>query len=775
MPPALLLTQCLQNDFVKPIARYEPIPNRLHVGHAESLRLMGENPAEGPVSRVMRWAAGQPDAALRLIHIRDWHDPREKVVQDHLALFGDHCIQNTPGAAFAFPEVPTPGKRVALVDSLTLNDFQGTNLEETLAEYAGQPCRVGIMGVWTEAKVSFLAYELVTRYPSFQVAVCSALTASSSRAHHFEALDQLRRILGVQVLDSVGAFVDFLGGVDAELPLPGLREEFPAVTLEGLRLGPTDLTLVRYLFRDCRAVTLRELTGGFSGNVVAGTTSVDLHGREQVPHVVKIGPQEGMGKERTSFERIQGVLGNSAPQITDFADLGDRGAIKYRYASMGGTFSTTLQKAFQRGLPLDQVREVLDTVFGEQLGRFTRAAVVESCDLLEHYGFSDRWAPGVRRRVEAILGGPAEGDRLQVSHDIWTPDVVLFYERTLHDLPRRPADQIPMSWQHGDLNGANIILDGHRNVWLIDFFHAHRAHVLMDLVKLENDLLYIWTPVNDEADLRAAVALTDALLEVRDLAAPLPDAPEGWPDPFRRTWGVIQHLRGFYPDLVGAGRDPWQLLVAQLRYAVHTLGFDECTPPQLRWALYASGQLSARVAASLARSVRLRIDWLDLGSTAPGRLGLTILPGRQDWGRRLSEDLQAIREEGVSAALCLVPADELRAYGAGDLLRAYADLGLELHHLPIADQRACDLGSLMAAVRWMDGRLRRGQRVLVHCVGGLGRSGMAAAALLVARGAMPEDAIAEVRRARSPRAVETEVQERLVAAVPVGALRGSGG
>ncbi len=52
MPRSLLLTQCLQNDFVKPVDRFDPLPNQLHVGYAESQRLMGENPAEGPVVRI---------------------------------------------------------------------------------------------------------------------------------------------------------------------------------------------------------------------------------------------------------------------------------------------------------------------------------------------------------------------------------------------------------------------------------------------------------------------------------------------------------------------------------------------------------------------------------------------------------------------------------------------------------------------------------------------------------------------------------------------------
>jgi hypothetical protein len=57
--------------------------------------------------------------------------------------------------------------------------------------------------------------------------------------------------------------------------------------------------------------------------------------------VVKVGPHEAVGRERTRFERIESVLGNAAPSITAFADFGARGAIKYRYASMAGGASTS--------------------------------------------------------------------------------------------------------------------------------------------------------------------------------------------------------------------------------------------------------------------------------------------------------------------------------------------------------------------------------------------------------------------------------------------------
>jgi hypothetical protein len=34
--PAILISDCLQNDFVQPLGRYEPLPNLLHIGHDEA-------------------------------------------------------------------------------------------------------------------------------------------------------------------------------------------------------------------------------------------------------------------------------------------------------------------------------------------------------------------------------------------------------------------------------------------------------------------------------------------------------------------------------------------------------------------------------------------------------------------------------------------------------------------------------------------------------------------------------------------------------------------
>jgi len=354
MSQAILFTQCLQRDFVKLISRNDPLPNLLHVGYDEARRLMGEGFSESPVVRIMKWAYNQSQDDLIIIHIRDWHAADDVQQKKHLQQFGEHCIAETKGAAFVFPHSEKDHDRVHIINALTLNDFLDTPLNNLLKSFQGQTVQVGIMGVWTEAKVTFLAYELGSRYPQFQIAVCSALTASSSRAQHFIALDQMQKILGVKVIASVGDFIQFLGGKAHALSLDNYNTKNPILQIEEDSYTPADKHLLKYLFRDCKRLEVKKLTGGFSGNIVLGTRSIDIMGHEQAPHVVKIGPRDLIGKERINFERIEDVLGNSAPRITEFADLGERGALKYRYASMGGWFLNNFSIPLLSRLPSEK-------------------------------------------------------------------------------------------------------------------------------------------------------------------------------------------------------------------------------------------------------------------------------------------------------------------------------------------------------------------------------------------------------------------------------------
>ncbi|MCC5815852.1 MAG: isochorismatase family protein, partial [Leptospira sp.] len=679
---SLLFTQCLQNDFVEPIQKFDPIPNLLHVGYNESLRLMGENPSEGALIAFMEWAMCRKPQDLQIIHIRDWHKTTDPLQTKHLEQFGEHCVQNTKGAEFVYNSISGGVgsedflANGAIVNASGLNDFHKTILNEILKKFTGykDEVRVGIIGVWTEAKVNFLAYELATRFPDFNIAICSALTASSSRSMHYISLDQMQNILGIKIFSSIGSFSEFLTGKSLTLT-PGIKNLDKKVKFKFL--NPVNKTkedddLLFYLFRDCKSVEFFTLDGGFSGNLVLRAKSFDSFGHSQVPTVVKIGERDPISQERSSFERIEEVLGNNAPRIVDFAEIGTRGGIKYRYASMMDEKTKVFQDIYESGNDLKEIFYYLNIVFNNQLGRLYDAGEPEKLNLLNYYDFKSKYGTSVRNRMESILGKRIGFDESIPLETLFQPknipskernkeillyNLALFYEKDLLEIQEISSQPHYVSYLHGDLNGRNIIIDSQKNVWLIDFFHTHRGHILKDLLKLENDILYIFTKIEEE-DIPDAIKLTDLLLDHPDLGVPLDPihVDKFQSNKIKRCFLTIAKLRSFYPNLIQLDRDPYQMHVGLLRYSVHTLSFDECSSLQKKWALYTSCRLAERIKTTLVESRKLRIDFLPMPNK--GKIGMTILPGRKDRNRELKEDIRAIQEAKIHKIYSLITESE---------------------------------------------------------------------------------------------------------------------
>jgi nicotinamidase-related amidase len=607
MALSVLITQCLQRDFVDLIQPYDPLPNRLHVGHAEALRLLGPDPKVGPVAQLMASARAQPRDAIEIIHVRDWHDANDPRQRDHLAMFGPHCIHDSRGAELVLDldEGVAGRANERVVNSTVLNDFEGTSLAEHFSDLrkraGGEPVRVGVVGVWTEAKVSFLLYDLKTRLGIDSLATCSALTASASRAQHFNALEQLGRILGVQCFDSVGEFVSWLTP-GASLQLPPVQAKFgPQIVLSGDQtLTETDRDIVGYLYRDSARIALHPLSGGFSGAQVFSASTVDSLGHQQAPSVVKLGPNRTIGRERVAFERVEEILGNSAPSVRGFVDLGERAGIKYSYAAMGQGQVRTLKALFESGAPQLKIDTILRSVFEEILGPLYAAARYEKLPILEHYGFSHTWAASVRESVTKVIGEDARHDELTFAGDFRVRNVCYFYEHFLAEQAVPGSDFHYVSLVHGDLNGANVLIDARENVWVIDFFHTGPGHVLKDLAKLENDILYIFTTLDSREQLAEALQITRALRAVEDLHQPLPERIEGLRSvSLLRAWDSIRTLREIGGRLCREDRHPSQMDVALLRFAVHTLTFAESSTLQKEWALATACGFADDIMASM--------------------------------------------------------------------------------------------------------------------------------------------------------------------------------
>lgn len=124
---------------------------------------------------------------------------------------------------------------------------------------------------------------------------------------------------------------------------------------------------------------------------------------------------------------------------------------------------------------------------------------------------------------------------------------------------------------------------------------------------------------------------------------------------------------------------------------------------------------------------------IDLHFVAPG---LAV-------GARFSMDAAArlAREHGIARVV------DVRVEACDDeaVLRTH---GIRLLHLPTEDTCAISQERILHGVAFVCEGLERGEKVLVHCQYGIGRSALLALCVLVARGDAPLEAMERAKRAR---------------------------
>jgi hypothetical protein len=134
-------------------------------------------------------------------------------------------------------------------------------------------------------------------------------------------------------------------------------------------------------------------------------------------------------------------------------------------------------------------------------------------------------------------------------------------------------------------------------------------------------------------------------------------------------------------------------------------------------------------------------------SVGAGVLGLCPLPQ--------AGDVVALRDWRADLVLTLVEPAEI-AELSPDLAGALVAAGIAQRLFPIVDY-GVPLGGWPEVSADLHTALAIGARIVVHCRGGCGRTGMIALRLMVELGEIPAQALARLRAVR-PCAVETDAQ-----------------
>lgn len=616
LPEAILFTQCLQEDNLRLLNQDEDLPNLVHVGFSEALRVRNE------LDKFLICAHSTSPDTLTIYHITEQHDAARDA--QHLARFKDHCIAGTFGARLIgdTEEVGRKRPNTHFIEAFDLDDFESSSLNSELKEMLEgrdlSGVRVGIVGTWTDVKVRMLAYGLIYRYGAKEIATCSSLTASRSIVKHFEALEDLEQIHGVKVFHSPFKFQEWLTPNMSQPVLIGSKKEI--VFTDNKQPDWTDHRAgLREVLLNClndeKHVELSSLGGGFSGAQVFRARS-----GERLT-VIKIGETAETGEEYFNNTRVARTLAGYVPRVLVRKECGSLAAFEMEIANTLDPAikgPVTFQSLAQGNLTdqrINMLVEALRDALYNGMARLYRGGDKDNVNLLEAFGFLDRYgncpfSQSVVGKIADIMGAESEGfgdflmKNLLSRQDLApTMDLAKFYTEWLPGKTKMVESLL--SLVHGDLNLQNILMayrpdqEKLENTWIIDFARLSRMPIITDFAKIENDLSYIVLPVTDAEQFMRAASLQRLRLSSETLELPEEFLSWGTSNTERCYVRLIKELRAIVAEIDDRGREGMEdYRYALLRYGAHTLGFNEPNIEQRRLALLGCSQLARSIVDS---------------------------------------------------------------------------------------------------------------------------------------------------------------------------------
>jgi ADP-ribose pyrophosphatase len=370
------------------------------------------------------------------------------------------------------------------------------------------------------------------------------------------------------------------------------------------QLDPSALRIVELVCMHWSRTNLRPLAGGFSGSLLFIADGWKGDARTE-PMVLKIDAFTQMRRELDGYHQVKDFFGKNVPTFGYPVTHGDYLGVGMELAAMEGrpaTLQDTFEEAEDEGaltLFFTRLEKALD-LLGDRLYRNTR----ETSWVAPFRAFGlhvERQLAWLKDNAEIIVGYVDEAggvpERVDVEQLVSVASLIVRNEDGLEN---------ETCLQHGDLNFANVICDEGDNIWFIDWTHSGPAPLELDFAKLESDAKFVMSKAFEHDDLGRLKRFEDFLL-----AHPVPPDVDGLPDSlkfvkwdlrYRKILGTVRRVRQACFALKEA--DDWLTYrVALLRYATHTLSFDErrgrgeCTPTMLMYALYSAEALAMDLVA----------------------------------------------------------------------------------------------------------------------------------------------------------------------------------
>lgn len=145
-----------------------------------------------------------------------------------------------------------------------------------------------------------------------------------------------------------------------------------------------------------------------------------------------------------------------------------------------------------------------------------------------------------------------------------------------------------------------------------------------------------------------------------------------------------------------------------------------------------------------------------IASIGQGFLAIMPRPGLSE---DLAQSIQDIKQAGTTDVVSLLEPQEAHGMGLGNEAEVCEQNGLGFHSFAIKDHSVPhDVSAVAELSQWAHQKISEGAGIVFHCFGGIGRSGLLAASVLLQEGLSTSEAFAKISSARGVHIPETSEQ-----------------
>lgn len=354
--------------------------------------------------------------------------------------------------------------------------------------------------------------------------------------------------------------------------------------------------ILRNIYSDCSAVSIKLLTGGYSAKTFL-INGYDHSGKRIIPTVLKLGSIDLIKREVERYNEYvkKFILNNSVSVLGSFY-YGNSGGVRYNFVGISGPDSKLkwLRLYYQQN-KIDEFIEVIEKVFTGVLLPWYGQPRLELIYPFKEHDPTKVFFPHIEKEANEVLDISSDEEKIfipEIGKDVVNPYWFLKHKYKEYENKSK-------LWykciSHGDLNLQNILIDEKNNIYVIDFSETKIRNAVADFARIEPIVRIENVKIENEQDITELLQFEEGLLYPDKLNEQPLFTYEGKDPMVEKAYHTICKLRQYANTVTLFEYDLIPYLLAILEWTLPIVCYKGVEPIRMKYSAYVSALMCEKI------------------------------------------------------------------------------------------------------------------------------------------------------------------------------------